>query len=149
MPPPSACHGPVLLQIFCSVSHERRSNKTRESKTDPDARLYRKGHGQEARLGYLGQVRMENRNGLMVDTLVAHAHGAAERDAALLMLHNQSRHRRWRGDCGPMSVGADTANDTRDLVVTLREIDVRPHVAQNANRSGKSAIDRRTSRRDR
>jgi transposase len=33
---------------------EKRSNDTHESKTDPDAKLYRKGHGQEAKLGYLG-----------------------------------------------------------------------------------------------
>jgi len=125
---------------------ERRSNQTHESKTDPDARLYRKGHGQEARLGYLGYVLMENRNGLIVNAMVTHADGTAERDAALLMLHDKWRSRRRRGRCAPMSVGADKAYDTRDFVATLREMDIRPHVAQNSNRSGGSAIDARTSR---
>ena len=49
---------------------ERRTNDTHESKTDPEAKLYRKGSGQEARLGYLGHVLMENRNGLIVDAMV-------------------------------------------------------------------------------
>jgi len=125
---------------------ERRSNETHESKTDPDARLYRKGHGQEARLGYLGHVLMENRNGLIVDAMVTQADGTAERDAALLMLHSKWRNRRRRGRRGPMSVGADKAYDTREFVATLREMNIRAHVAQNSRRSGGSAIDRRTSR---
>jgi len=61
---------------------EKRSNDTHESKTDPDARLYRKGHGQEAQLAYLGHVLLENRNGFIVDATVTHATGTAERDAA-------------------------------------------------------------------
>lgn len=73
---------------------QRRSNETHESKTDSDARLYRKGHGQEAKLGYLGHVLMENRHGLIVDAMLTHADGSAERDAALLMLHGKWRSRR-------------------------------------------------------
>jgi transposase len=125
---------------------ERRSNETHESKTDPGARLYRKGHGQEAKLGYPGHVLMENRQGMIVDAMVTQADGTAERDAALLMLHRKWRSRRRRGQTGPMSVGADKAYDTRDFVQTVREMSVRPHVAQNTKRSGGSAIDGRTSR---
>jgi transposase len=125
---------------------ERRSNETHASKTDPEARLYRKGHGQEAKLGYLGHVLMENRHGMIVDALVTQADGTAERDAALLMLHRKWRSRRRRGRRGPMSVGADKAYDTRDFVQTVREMEIRPHVARNATRSGGSAIDGRTSR---
>jgi len=43
----------------------KRSNATHASTTDKDARLYRKGAGQESRLAYLGHVLMENRNGLV------------------------------------------------------------------------------------
>ena len=125
---------------------ERRSNDTHQSKTDPDARLYRKGHGQEAKLGYLGHVLMENRHGMIMDALVTQADGTAERDAALLMLYGKWRSRRRQGRRGPMSVGADKAYDTRDFVETLREMEVRPHVAQNARRRGGSAIDGRTIR---
>ena len=125
---------------------ERRSNETHQSKTDPESRLYRKGHGQAAKLGYLGHVLMENRNGLIVDALVTQADGTAEREAALVMLYRKWRTRRQRGRRGAISVGADKAYDTRDFVQTVRELNIRPHIAQNTNRSGGSAIDHRTAR---
>ena len=62
---------------------EKRSNKTHESTTDPDAKLYRKGDGQESRLCYMGHVSMENRNGLAVAGEVTQATGKAERMTAL------------------------------------------------------------------
>jgi transposase len=127
---------------------EKRSNETHQSKSDPDARLYRKGHGQEAKLGYLGHVLMENRHGLIVNAMLTLADGTAERDAALLMLYRQWRSRRQRGRSGPMSVGADKAYDTRDFVQTLREMNIRPHVTQNVNRAGGSAIDSRTTQHE-
>jgi transposase len=120
---------------------QKRTNDTHASKTDPDAKLYRKGHGQESKLSYLGHVLMENRNGLIVDAMVTHADGTAERDAAMLMVH-----KRWKKHLPVRSLGADKAYDTRDLVQVLREMQVRPHVTQNLNRRGGSAIDRRTTR---
>jgi transposase len=125
---------------------DKRSNSTHESKTDPEARLYRKGNGQEAKLGYLGHVLMENRHGLIVTAMVTQADGTAERDAALLMLYKQWRSRRQRRRTASMSVGADKAYDTRDFVETVREMDFRPHVTQNVKRPGGSAIDQRTTR---
>jgi transposase len=127
---------------------EKRSNETHHSKTDPEAKLYRKGRGQEARLGYLGHVLMENRNGLIVDAMVTEADGTAERDAALLMLYRKWCKRRRQGHRSPLSVGADKAYDTRDFVQTVRHMKVRPHVAQNLKRSGGSAIDARTTRHE-
>jgi transposase len=127
---------------------EKRSNETHESKTDPEAKLYRKGHGQEAKLGYLGHVLMENRNGLIVDAMMTQADGTGERDAALLMLYEKWRQRRRARRRAPMSVGADKAYDTRDFVQTVREMGIRPHVAQNTKRCGGSAIDGRTSRHE-
>src|SRR5437016_3135676 len=94
---------------------DKRTNDTHESKTDPDAKLYRKGNGQEARLGYLGHVMMENRHGLIVDAMVTQADGTAERDAGLLMVYRKWRKQRRWGPCAPMSVGADKAYDTRDF----------------------------------
>jgi hypothetical protein len=91
---------------------------------------------------------MENHHGMIVDAVVTHADGRAERDAALLMLYGQWRNRRRRGHHGPMSVGADKAYDTREFVETVREMGIRPHVAQNTARSGGSAIDSRTSRHE-
>ena len=43
---------------------EKRSNETHASTTDPDARLYRKGRGKEAKLCFMGHALMENRHAL-------------------------------------------------------------------------------------
>jgi len=64
---------------------QTRSNDTHASKTDGDARLYKKSKGSESKLAYLGHVLMENRNGLAVDVEVTLAGGTAERDAATTM----------------------------------------------------------------
>jgi transposase len=121
---------------------QQRRNDTHASKTDPDSRLYRKSQGSEARLAYLGHVLMENRHGLIADAMVTQADGDAERDAALLMLHAQWKRRPQRR----RTVAADKAYDTRDFVQTMRAMQVTPHVSQNLNRSGGSAIDARTTR---
>ena len=65
---------------------QKRSNETHASVTDPDARLYRKGEGKEAKLCYMGHALMENRNGLVVEACLTHADGHAERNAALAMI---------------------------------------------------------------
>jgi hypothetical protein len=120
---------------------QKRSNDTHESKTDPDLRLYRKGNGQEAKLGYLGHQLMENRYGLIADAMLTTADGTAERDAALLMMYRRWRKRQQQRRNGSMTVGADKAYDTKDFMETLRAMGVRPHVTQNVNRPGGSAID--------
>jgi transposase len=125
---------------------QKRTNDTHQSKTDPEAKLYRKGHGQEAKLSYLGHVLIENRNGMIVDAMLTQADGTAEREAAIILTHRQCQRNRKRGRRGPITVGADKAYDTRDFVSILREMNVRPHVAQNLNRPGGSAIDQRTAR---
>jgi transposase/IS5 family transposase len=129
-----------------SFQGEKRSNETHESKTDPEARLYRKGNGQEAKLSYLGHVMVENRHGLIVDAMVTQADGTAERDAALLMVHRRWRKNRRSGQRKRLTVGADKAYDTKDFVSALRSMGVRPHVARNVTRTGGSALDGRTSR---
>jgi transposase len=121
---------------------QRRHNDTHQSKTDPEARLYRKGGGQESRMSYLGHVLVENRNGLIVEAMATTADGFAERDAALLMVHDRRRHRQ-----SIRSVGADKGYDTSDFVKALRQMKVRPHVSQN-NNGRRSAIDTRTTRHE-
>jgi transposase len=119
---------------------DKRKNETHESRTDPDAKLYRKSSGSEARLSYLGHTLVENRSGLIVGTYLTQADGYAERDAALLMIEKKRRQTNK-----PMTLGADKAYDTQDFVAALREFHVTPHVAQN-DRNRKSAIDQRTTR---
>ena len=72
---------------------QKRSNKTHESTTDADARLYKKSYGKESKLSYLGHALVENRNGLIAAAMVTHAGGYAERDAALLMLQQKQKGR--------------------------------------------------------
>ena len=119
---------------------ETRTNATHESATDPDARLYRKGPGKEAKLCYMGHVLMDNRHGLVVDARLTQASGTAERQAAQEMVRAARRRRRKR-----LTLGADKAFDTQDFVARLRELGVTPHVAQST-RNRSSAIDGRTTR---
>jgi transposase len=116
---------------------ERRTNDTHQSTTDPDARLYRKGAGREARLGFIGHALMENRNGLVVDACLTRADGHAERIAALHMIEPHAERPRR------ITLGADKGYDVEDFVNELRSINVAPHVAAKARRS---AIDGRTTR---
>jgi len=118
---------------------EQRNNQTHESTTDPDARLARKSGGHEAKLAYCGNVLIENRHGLVVDTELLQCNGTAERDAALLMLERLEGEQR-------VTVGSDKGYDTRDYVKEMRGMNATPHVAQNDKRAGGSAIDGRTTR---
>jgi len=117
---------------------ERRSNETHASTTDPDARLYRKGPGQPAKLAYLGHVLMENRHALVVDTRLTPATGTAEREAALEMVAACPGNHR-------ITLAADKAYDVAAFVSDLRQCHVTPHVAQNTT-NRRSAIDARTTR---
>ena len=114
---------------------EQRTNDTHASRTDPEARLARKGAGREARLCFAAHVLMENRHGLVVDVQITQARGTAERDTALDMLQAVpgSRH---------LTVGADKGYDTQNFVRECRDLEVTPHVA----RKHYSAIDGRTTR---
>jgi transposase len=123
---------------------QQRRNDTHASTTDPEAKLYRKSNGAESRLAYLGHLLIENRHGLIVDAMATQADGHAERDAALLMVQAQ-----WeRAPRRRRTLGADKADDVREFVDLTRELGTTPHVAQNLNRPGGSAIDARTTRHD-
>lgn len=137
--PPSGGAGGGGRNEEADFRGEKRSNATHASTTDPDAKLYRKGPGREARLCFLGHALMENRSGLFVDARISRVSGHAERLAALDMFGPRAER--------PVTVtlGADKAYDTADFVMELREINVTRHVAQNT--SGRaSAIDGRTTR---
>jgi len=124
-----------------SFHGDKRSNATHASKTDPDARLYKKSRGSEAKLSYLGHVMVENRHGFIVEAMLTQADGTAEADAAILMADAMRKKRRGQR----FTLGADKAYDSRDLVTTLQAMNITPHVAQN-NKHRRSAIDGRTTR---
>jgi hypothetical protein len=120
---------------------QKRSNATHASTTDPEARLYRKGPGKEAKLCFIGHALMENRHGLFVDACLTQADGHAERIAAFHMIEPRADRPR------AITLGADKAYDAEDFVNELRTMRVTPHVAQNT--SGRaSAIDGRTTRHE-
>jgi transposase len=103
-PPPDDPGNPTV-----NFRGEKRSNDTHESKTDPEARLARKGEGKEAKLSYSGNLLVENRNGLIVKAEVFQANGTAERDAALVMLEQIPGTK-------AATVGGDKGFDTLDFV---------------------------------
>jgi transposase len=133
-PPPEDPGNPTV-----DFHGEQRSNETHRSTTDPEARLFRKGPGKEAKLNYMGHVLMENRNGLAVQTELTQATGTAEREAAVAMVAAQTPD-------GGVTLGGDKNYDTQGCVADLRAVGVTPHVAQNTTRRGGSAIDGRTTR---
>jgi transposase len=133
LPPPSGGRNPDV-----DFRGQRRRNETHVSTTDPEARLARKGDGQETRLCFAGHVLMENRNGLVVDLTLTQATGTAEREAARELLERRGNRKR-------ATVGADKAYDTTDFVVGCRALNVTPQVAQNTT-NRRSRINRRTTR---
>jgi transposase len=138
-PPPKRPDGGSPNNRWVDFHDQQRSNATHQSTTDPDARLYRKGPGKEARLSYMGQALMENRHGLLVDFQITTASGTAERDIVPQLIDDA----RLRG-FHPRTLGADKGYDTRDCVQTLRTQGVTPHVAQNT-KGRRSAVDGRTT----
>jgi len=117
---------------------EKLSNETHESKTDPDARLFKKSHGAAARLCYMAHALMENRNGFILSTRVTKATGKAEREAALDMMKGISH-------SGRITLGADKGYDDSTFINELRNLNVTPHIAKHGSRNN---IDNRTSRHE-
>jgi transposase len=116
---------------------QKRSNDTHASRTDPEARLYRKGPGKEAKLCFMGHALMENRSGLVVDACLTQADGHAEREAALALIEPHADRP------GRITLGGDKNYDVEDFVNELRSMSVTPHVAAKVTGS---AIDGRTTR---
>jgi transposase len=126
---------------------EARTNDTHVSTTDPDAKLFRKGNGQPAKLCFMGHALMENRSGLVVAAHLSQASGTAEREAAIHMITRRSPGLRR------ITLGADKGYDAASFVGDLRRMTVTPHIARNdaITKTGKrrrSAVDARTTRHE-
>jgi transposase len=119
---------------------QKRDNQTDESRTDPEAKLYRKGGGKPSQICYMGHVLMENRNGLCTDALVTQANGTAEPEAALEMVRRTTDARQRR-----VTLGADKGYDVASFQVELVEEGIVPHIAQKADVT--PLVDRRTTGR--
>lgn len=127
---------------------EKRTNKTHESKVDPEARLARKGPGREAKLCHSMHALMENRHGLVMEIDVDEAHGRAEREATMRMLDRLKR-RHWKR---PETLGADKGYDDGTFLDRLEsKYNICPHVATRRGKikSGSAAADARRKARSR
>jgi transposase len=107
---------------------EKRSNDTHESKTDADARLYRKG-GTASELRYMGHTLSDNRHGLVANAVVTIADGYAEREAAKVMIHDARQS--LDDPAREITLGADKGYDAQEFVQACVGMKVTPHVAQN------------------
>ena len=112
-----------------------RKNDTHQSTSDPQAKLYKKSRGAEAKLAYFGHVLMENRNGLVVNARLTEANGFAERDAALDMIADLP-------EGGRITLGTDKGFDEVGFIDALRASGVTPHVSHKTT----TALDGRTTR---
>lgn len=109
---------------------QRRSNETHESKTDGDARLYRKGNI-ASELRCMGHTLSDNRHGLIANAMVTQADGCAEREAAKAMINDA---RQALGDDGrEVTLGADKGYDAKEFIDACAAMKVTPHVAQNTS----------------
>ena len=106
-----------------------RSNDTHASRTDPDARLYRKGNT-ASELRYMGHTLSDNRHGLIASAVVTTADGHAEREAAKAMIADA---RQVADETAEITLGADKGYDAREFIDALTELNVLPHVAQNTS----------------
>jgi transposase len=104
---------------------QKRSNATHTSTTDPEARLYKKGDGQAAKLYHMGHAVAENRHGLILGVEVTVAAGDAEPAAALAMLEAIHQAHRVR----PRTCGADKGYDAGPFMRALEAHRITPHVA--------------------
>lgn len=102
---------------------------THESTTDPDARLYRKSARDAFKLGYLGHLAMEHRNGLIVASTLTKCSTHAERQAAAGLLE---RIQQWRRQLGSTKqrvvVSADTAYHEQDFVEAAKRLGFEAHL---------------------
>ena len=137
MPSP-ATEMPTSRNAEVDFHGQKRSNATHVSTTDPEARLYRKGPGKEAKLSFMGHAMTENRHGLVVETAFTQATGTAEREAALAMINAH-----LPGSTNRVTVGADKGYDVAGFVADLRQMCVTPHIAAKVKGS---AVDGRTTR---
>ena len=103
---------------------QERTNETHQSRTDPEAKLFRKGPGKEAKLSHMGHTLTENRHGLIINVTVTEANGTAERQASLEMLDDLQVKQQMQ----PKTLGADKGYDSGEFFRELESREIEPHV---------------------
>ena len=104
---------------------------THESKSDPEAWLFKKSAAGQAQPSFLGHLITENRNGLVMAALATPCATSAEREAALAMLDQWGRSPgRVDQHTVAITLGADKLYQEKEFIAGLRERKVIPHVAE-------------------
>jgi transposase len=97
----------------------KRSNETHASTTDPDARLCRKGKGQESMLAYIGHAMVDAATGIVRSCETTIASGKAEVEAAIRMAKHCAKAR--------TKIIADRNYDQTPFIDGIRELGLIPH----------------------
>lgn len=112
-----------------------------ESKTDPEARLYKKATADKSVPSYQGHALMENRHGLVVAAEASQSATVAEREVGLRLLDRVLEPPDQRGAEKKITLGADTQYQEEKFIQGLRERAVAPHVSEYvAGNLGKNSL---------
>jgi transposase len=121
---PKDANGFQPRNVAVDFHGQKRTNDTHASRTDPEAKLYRKGRGKEAKLAHMGHTLGENRHGLIMVVAVTEANGTAERTAALEMLDEL----KVTHGMQPKTLGADKGFDDGEFFRDVEARRIEPHV---------------------
>jgi transposase len=114
-----------------------------ESKTDPDARLYKKASADKAVPSYQGHALMENPNGLIVAAEASLAATIAEREMALKLLDRAVGPKQQRKG-KKITLGADTQYQEAGFIYGLRKRKVAPHISEYTEGNlGKNSLNKK------
>jgi transposase len=101
-----------------------------ESKTDPEARLFKKATADKSVPSYQGHAVIENRNGLVVGAEASQSATNAEREIALDLLDQVLVPAQQRHPEQQVTLGADTQYQDEKFVEDLRLRKIAPHVSE-------------------
>jgi len=101
-----------------------------ESKTDPDARLFKTATADKSIPSYQGHVLMENRSGLVVGAAASQSASNAEREVALELLDQVLVTPQQRPSQQQATLGADTQYQDEKFIEDLRQRGIAPHVSE-------------------
>lgn len=99
-------------------------NKTHRSKTDPDARLSRKGHKAPTDLYYSATYIADRRSRIVVGTEIGQPDKKTDCDKAIRELQRI----RWRHRIHPKSLGADKGYAAGEFLHSLINENIQPHI---------------------
>jgi hypothetical protein len=101
-----------------------------ESKTDPEARLFKKATADKSVPSYQGNVLMESRSGLVVAAEASQSATNAEREVALDLVDQVLDSAQSRNPEHQLTLGADTQYQDEKFIEALRQRAIAPHVSE-------------------